>query len=76
MLKPNFYYLFWLLLFSLDTLISAVNLQSKKCKCYRNNRNRLKDESSLLLLVTGIQKLWGWYLLAILLVMFGKIWIR
>jgi len=69
--KPN--RLAWSLIYSLDTLTPGINFESFETI---NQKVFIKKNAKRVLYIRRFQEALGWYLVALFLIMFGKVWIR
>jgi hypothetical protein len=63
----------WALIYSLDTLTPGINFESFETI---QQKVFIKKNAKRVLYVRRFQEALGWYLLALFLIMFGKVWIR
>ena len=66
---------FWAAIHSLNILTPGIDLQPMRF-IKASQYELVESESKRLVWVQRVQQLLGWYLLALFLVMFGKIWVR
>ena len=65
----------WSITYSFDNLTPGINLGSRTITLQNWGGYNFKKDSRIVFFAESLQKILGWYLLALFLILFGKIWI-